>query len=162
MAAALHQRGYATYDSDAIPGLAGWHDADGQSVAWPNVLDQDFLRSHRFLWNATRLKAWLASHPVAVVFGISRNSASHDDLFDLVVLLDASVDEILVNLASQARGNAFGREDPHQELARRDTVEFYGHAPAHWMRLGTRDPERLIKQIEKVTGQPLRLTVSEG
>jgi hypothetical protein len=162
IAAALHQCGYATYDSDAIPGLAGWHDADGHAVAWPDAPDQNFLRSHRFLWNATRLKAWLASHPVAVVFGISHNSASHEDLFDLVVLLDVSVDEILVNLAREDRDNAFGREDSHQELARRDTAEFYRRAPAHWVRLGTRDPERLIKQIEKITGQSLRLPVSDG
>src|SRR5262245_58878707 len=103
MATALHRRGYATYDSDSIPGLAAWHDADGRAVAWPDSLDQDFLRSHRFLWNATRLKAWLASHPIAVIFGISHNSASHEDLFDLVVLLDATVDEIVGNLAREDR-----------------------------------------------------------
>jgi predicted ATPase len=38
MAAALHRRGYATYDSDAVPGLAGWYTADGHAVAWPDGL----------------------------------------------------------------------------------------------------------------------------
>ena len=40
MAAALHRRGYATYDSDAIPGLAAWHDAGGHVMAWPDGLGQ--------------------------------------------------------------------------------------------------------------------------
>lgn len=152
----LYERGFATYDADAVPGLAAWNDDAGHTLAPPNVLDTDFLTTHRFLWDQRVLSVWLSAHPIAVLFGISHNSAEHGPLFDRVALIEAPVDEILRNLADRSRPNAFGHEAEHLRMAHTDTVDYYRRAPTEWLRLPERDPEELMAHLQRVTGHLLR------
>ena len=153
----LGERGYATFDSDAIPGLAAWHDSHGGSVPTPASLDMDFVTTHRLLWDKRVLRAWLSAHPVAVLFGISHNSAEQTALFDLAALIEAPLEEILRNLVDERRANAFGHPIDHVKMARPDTADYYQRAPGEWLRLPERDPDELIAHLQRATGNSLRL-----
>jgi hypothetical protein len=158
----LSERGYATYGADAIPGLAAWHDDAGRTVPASGTLDRDFLTTHRYLWDQRVMSAWLRTHPTAVLFGISHNSADHTAMFDLVALIEAPADEILRNLADNSRANAFGHEADHLRMARSDTVNYYRRAPARWLRLPERDPDQLIAHLQRASGASLRLSSAES
>jgi hypothetical protein len=154
-ARSLYELGYATYDADEIEGLADWYGALGQKVGQPGKLDATFLGAHRYLWSEKVLVAWLDAHRVAVVFGISHNSRDLANRFGLVALLEVPVDAVLGNLARLSRTNAFGREEAHRAMARRDTEDYYRNAPHDWLRLNTRDPAQLIARLEYTTGRSL-------
>ncbi len=161
-ARSLHERGYATFDADAIPGLAAWHDDAGRPVPAPESPDRNFLTTHRYLWDERLLRAWLSTHVTAVLFGISHNSADHSAMFDLVALIEAPVDEILRNLADNSRANIFGHEADHLRMAHSDTVDYYRRAPTDWLRLPERNADQLIAHLQRAAGTLLRLSSAES
>lgn len=74
LARELTRRGVLAIDPDDDPGLAHWKDAAGHQVNGPALPDGQWLRSHRWVWSHSRMKAILAGHDRAVfVCGIARN-----------------------------------------------------------------------------------------
>jgi hypothetical protein len=88
LARELAGRGVLAIDPDEDPELAHWDDAAGRRVSGPPRPDGEWLRSHRWVWNRSRLAEVLAGHDRAVfVCGIARNQGELLDLFDRVFLL---------------------------------------------------------------------------
>ena len=152
LAEALSSLGYPAYDSDTLPGLAHWYDKQGRRVEHPVELDTAFLQTHRYLWDASVLRALLVSRQVCLLFGISHNSAELATLFDYVFVLQLPVDQVLRNLRSNARRNAFGAAPQHQAMARADTELYYRSVPAHWLDLVPGSPAEVISDVERTVG----------
>ena len=84
----LARRGLLAIDPDSDLELSYWEDAAGNQVAGSQSPDEEWLRSHRWVWNRSRLEEVLARHDDAVfVCGIAQNQDELLDLFDHVFLL---------------------------------------------------------------------------
>jgi hypothetical protein len=151
----LSKTGYPAFDADAIPGLAKWFDHEGEPVAVPRDLSESFLRQHRYLWDRDILSSFLRLHPVALVFGISHNSEQLAYAFDCVMLLELPVEQVLANLASAGRVNAFGSTPEHRTMARIDTEAYYENAPSNWPRLRPSHRQDLVAAVEATLGHSL-------
>jgi hypothetical protein len=85
----LARRGVRAIDPDDDPELAYSQDAAGRRADPPQSPDEDWLRSHRWVWSRSRLEKVLAGHKGPVfVCGIARNQDELLDLFDRVFLRD--------------------------------------------------------------------------
>jgi energy-coupling factor transporter ATP-binding protein EcfA2 len=60
LARELAGRGVRAIDPDQDPELAHWEDADGRPVNGPPRPDEEWLRSHRWVWSRPRLEQVLA------------------------------------------------------------------------------------------------------
>lgn len=88
LAGELARRGVLAIDPDDDPELSHWQDAAGNRVRGPQRPDEQWLRSHRWVWNRSQLEQVLAGHARAVfVCGIAGNQDELLDLFDRVFLL---------------------------------------------------------------------------
>jgi hypothetical protein len=88
LARELTGRGLLAIDPDDDPELAHWEDAAGSRASGPERPDEEWLRSHRWVWSRSRLLEVLADHDQAIfVCGIARNQDELLDLFDRVFLL---------------------------------------------------------------------------
>src|SRR5579875_887007 len=84
----LGRRGVRAIDPDDDPGLAHAQDASGHRAERPQSPDEQWLRSHRWVWSRSRLAEVLATYDEPVfVCGIARNQHELLDLFDRVFLL---------------------------------------------------------------------------
>jgi hypothetical protein len=84
----LARRGLHAIDPDNDPELAYSQDAGGHRAERPQHPDEQWLRSHRWVWSRSRLEEVLASYNEPVfVCGIARNQAEPLDLFGRVFLL---------------------------------------------------------------------------
>jgi len=92
VAAELARRGFNAVDPDNDPDLSHWQDASGRRVEIQSAPDEEWLRSHRWVWSRRRLEELLAAGPYPVfVCGIARNQHELLDLFTQVFLL--TIDE---------------------------------------------------------------------
>ncbi|HEX4254041.1 MAG TPA: hypothetical protein VH089_03070 [Streptosporangiaceae bacterium] len=84
----LSRRGLRAIDPDDDPELSYSEDLVGRRAVQPQKPDEQWLRSHRWVWSRFRLEAVLAgqSEPVFVC-GIARNQDQLLDLFGRVFLL---------------------------------------------------------------------------
>jgi hypothetical protein len=88
LARELARRGFRAIDPDDDPELAYSEDAAGRRAGQPQSPDEEWLRSHRWVWSRSRLSEVLAGHREPVfVCGIARNQDELLDLFDRVFLL---------------------------------------------------------------------------
>jgi hypothetical protein len=84
----LARRGWPAIDPDYDRELSHWEDANGDPVDGPRSPDEQWLRSHRWVWSRSRMEEALARHDgAAFVCGIARNLDQLLDLFDGVFLL---------------------------------------------------------------------------
>jgi hypothetical protein len=84
----LGRRGLKAIDPDDDPELAYSEDSDGHRVTRPQHPDEEWLRSHRWVWSRSRLEELLAGYREPVfVCGIARNQDELLGLFDRVFLL---------------------------------------------------------------------------
>jgi hypothetical protein len=75
-------------DPDDDPELAYSEDPAGRRADPPQNPDEEWLRSHRWVWSRSRLQEILAGHREPVfVCGIARNQDELLDLFERVFLL---------------------------------------------------------------------------
>jgi hypothetical protein len=75
-------------DPDDDPELSHWEDAAGHPVSGPQRPDGQWLASHRWVWNRSRMEQILAGRDQEIfVCGIARNQDDLLDLFDRVFLL---------------------------------------------------------------------------
>ena len=87
----LARRGLSTIDPDHDPELSYWEDEAGHKVLpedGPPSPDEEWLRSHRWVWNRSRLEE-LVAHQEGPLFvcGIALNLDDVLDLFEGVFLL---------------------------------------------------------------------------
>jgi hypothetical protein len=88
LARELVRRGLQAIDPDNNPELAYSEDAAGRRAGQPQSPDEEWLRSHRWVWSRSRLAEVLPGHRKSVfVCGIARNQDELLDLFDRVFLL---------------------------------------------------------------------------
>jgi hypothetical protein len=88
LARELGRRGLHAIDPDDDPELAYSEDLAGRRAAPPQHPDEEWLRSHRWVWSRSRLEEVLAGHSGPVfVCGIARNQDELLELFDRVFLL---------------------------------------------------------------------------
>jgi hypothetical protein len=84
----MARRGVPAIDPDDDPQLSYWEDAAGHLVCGPQCPDEEWLRSHRWVWSRSRMEEILAGQDRAVfICGIARNQDESLDLFDRVFLL---------------------------------------------------------------------------
>ena len=84
----LARRGLSTIDPDHDQQLSHWEDATGTWVDHPPTADEEWLRTHRWVWSRSRMEELLAVQDGPVfVCGIARNQDELLDLFDRVLLL---------------------------------------------------------------------------
>jgi hypothetical protein len=84
----LGRRGVLAIDPDDDPELAYSQDPFGRRADPPQNPDEEWLRSHRWVWSRSRLEQVLAGHKEPVfVCGIARNQDELLDVFDRVFLL---------------------------------------------------------------------------
>lgn len=113
IATALAQLDVCAVDADKVVGLSGWFDANGMRMRYPLDASEAFLRTHRFLWERSRLKVFLDKHSRVILLGSSRNVFEMLDLFDRVFFLKAGRDLLTERLRSNLRTNPMGRTE-HQ------------------------------------------------
>jgi hypothetical protein len=88
LARELTRRGVRAIDPDDDPELAYSEDAAGHRADRPQSPDEEWLRSHRWVWSRSRLEEVLAGYREPVfVCGIARNQDELLDLFGRVFLL---------------------------------------------------------------------------
>lgn len=88
LARELARRGLRAVDPDDDPELAYSEDAAGHRADRPQSPDEEWLRSHRWVWSRSRLENVLTAYNEPVfVCGIARNQDELLDLFDRVFLL---------------------------------------------------------------------------
>jgi hypothetical protein len=88
LAQELARRGLRAIDPDDDPRLAYSEDAAGHRADPPQHPDEEWLRSHRWVWSRSGLTEVLARYTGPVfVCGIARNQGELLDLFDRVFLL---------------------------------------------------------------------------
>jgi hypothetical protein len=110
VAAELARRGFNAVDPDNDPNLSYWQDASGRRVEIRSAPDEEWLRSHRWVWSRHRLEELLATgpHPVFVC-GIARNQHELLDLFTQIFLLRIDEGTQEQRLLAHDRANPPGR-----------------------------------------------------
>jgi dephospho-CoA kinase len=88
IASELTRLGYTAVDTDQI---AGWETASGVQVSQPEQATDEWLLSHRWVWNRASLEEVIRSQPSAsehiFLCGIAMNQRDLLDLFEIVFLL---------------------------------------------------------------------------
>jgi hypothetical protein len=115
LAAELVRRGLRAIDPDHDPGLSFWRDDAGHRVDLadgPPRPDEQWLRSHRWVWSRPRLQQILAA-PGGPVFvcGIATNAGQLLDLFDRVFLLHIDAPTQEARLAAHDAAHPPGRSE---------------------------------------------------
>lgn len=121
----LKRRGLLAIDPDDDLELAHWQDTAGRRVPGPPRPDEDWLRSHRWVWSRSALEQILAGSGQAVfVCGIARNQDELLGLFDRVLLLriDARTQE--ARLAAHDAARPPGRSEAARQEIRQGRVMF--------------------------------------
>lgn len=116
LAKAFAKAGYNAVDADTIDDLSAWYDASGQCVSFDATGNQEWLDTHRYLWNREVLQAYLSARRPLVVCGASANTMEMLDLFDEVYYLKVPAEIIATRLTAHDRENSFGAT-PEQRAA---------------------------------------------
>ena|SRR5215831_10545642 len=125
LAGELTRRGLLAIDPDDDPELSHWQDAVGNRVRGPRRPDEQWLRSHRWVWSRCRLKQVLAGHARAVfVCGIAGNQDELLDLFDRVFLLHIGGPAQEARLAAYDALNPPGRSQAVRQQIRDGRAAF--------------------------------------
>jgi len=118
----LARRGLAAVDPDHDPELSYWEDPAGARVLLvdgPPDPDQEWLRSHRWVWSRERMEQRLAEHDGPVfVCGIALNIDQFLGVFERIFLLqiDAATQE--ARLIAHDAANPPGRSEAGRQEIR--------------------------------------------
>ena len=130
LAIELVRRGLVAIDPDYDPALSYFEDDHGARVLLANGPadpDRQWLESHRWVWNRSRMQERLKVHPGPVfVCGIALNIAGMADVFERLFLLriDAATQE--ARLEAHDRANPPGRSEVQRSQIRNGRVVFEG------------------------------------
>ncbi len=102
------------YDADEIPELCEWREfSTGKVLGY--VTDHketglnDWYEKYGWYWREDGMQNFLSKHSDVVLAGSAENIASFCALFDKIIVLKKTEDELLSNLASPERENPFGK-----------------------------------------------------
>lgn len=129
LARELAHRGFRAIDPDYDPELSFWRDDAGNQVAHgdgPALPDEEWLRSHRWIWSRSRMEERLAgAAEPALVCGIALNIVDVLDLFDAIFLLHIDQATQEARLAAHDAANPPGRTEAGRQEIRvgRETFE---------------------------------------
>jgi hypothetical protein len=91
LAQELSRRGLTAMDADFVPRLCHYEDDAGHTYSRaeaPLTPDKQWLSTHRWVWDRTRLKEVLSEQPgLVLICGIARNITEVIDLFQCMFLL---------------------------------------------------------------------------
>ena len=128
LARELRARGFAAIDPDHDPELAYWEGPDGKAVPLvegPSQPDRQWLQSHRWVWNRTRMEELLRREEGPVfVCGISLNLAHVLNLFERLFLLQIDEATQEARLVAHDSDNPPGRGDAGREQIRDGRATF--------------------------------------
>lgn len=101
-------------DADTVPGLCEWREfATGNAVGLVDDIgiksEDSWHKQYGWYWVEETLKQYLTAHENAVVCGSAENVTDCYELFDMVVVLRKTQQELLHNLSSPDRTNPFGK-----------------------------------------------------
>ncbi|MGH7157472.1 MAG: hypothetical protein ACREGD_00110 [Candidatus Saccharimonadales bacterium] len=110
---ATQQNDKRFFDADEIPGLCEWREFKTGKVLGlvsdhKETGQDNWYKKYGWYWIEDRLKQFLADNPDAIVCGSSENIAGCYKLFDKLILVRVTEDQLLHNLASPDRKNPFG------------------------------------------------------
>jgi hypothetical protein len=127
VATELTRRGFNAVDPDDDPALSQWQDASGLRVEIQSVPDEEWLRSHRWVWRRQRLEELLAAgpHPLFVC-GIAGNQHELLDLFAQVFLLAIDDETQVQRLVAYDRAHPPGRSAAGRQEIREGRSVFEG------------------------------------
>lgn len=101
-------------DADEVKGLCEWREFETGVVV--GLVDEmtitsndDWYKKHGWYWRENRLKELFAEYPELVLCGSSENVADYYPLFDKIMVLQKTEEELLRNLKSPDRANPFGK-----------------------------------------------------
>jgi hypothetical protein len=122
LAAELGRRGLFAIDPDYDPELSYWEDDAGAKLLkadGPAQPDEQWLRSHHWVWNRSRLQEVLAHRQVPVfVCGIALNIHQVADLFERIFLLRIDADTQEQRLLAYDVSNSPGRNEAGRQQIR--------------------------------------------
>lgn len=102
------------YDADEMTGLCEWREFEtgrvlGLVSEHDQKTDDDWFKNHGWYWRKEKLAEFIGNNPDSIVCGSSENIAECYPLFDKIVVLKKTEDELLSNLRSPGRKNPFGK-----------------------------------------------------
>ncbi|MFO0970958.1 MAG: hypothetical protein U0520_01255 [Candidatus Saccharimonadales bacterium] len=102
------------FDTDEISGLCEWREFEtgkvlGLVTEYKETGQDDWYAEYGWYWREDVLKEFLAKHPNAILCGSSENITDFYGLFDKIVIMKKTDEELLSNLASPDRNNPFGK-----------------------------------------------------
>ena len=128
LAEELTRRGLSTIDPDHDTELSCWEDGAGNHVRLaeaPRTPDQEWLRSHRWVWSRSRLEELLVQEDGPVfVCGIALNIDKVVDLFGAVFLLHIDETTQEARLVSHDAANPPGRSEAGRQEIREGRATF--------------------------------------
>lgn len=128
LAKELARRGLAAIDPDHDPELSSWEDAAGNRVSLPQGVgapDELWLRTHRWVWNRSRLQDLLAQQQRPVfVCGIARNIDTVLDDFNRIFLLRIDSDTQEARLRAHDASHRPGRTEAGRQQIREGRAVF--------------------------------------
>lgn len=102
------------FDADEITKLCEWREYDtGKVLGYVTEQKEtgldDWYKKYGWYWREDAMKEFLAKHPDAILCGSSENIVDFYPLFDKIIIMKKTEEELLANLSSAARNNPFGK-----------------------------------------------------
>ncbi|CAN5324412.1 hypothetical protein BH10PAT1_BH10PAT1_4190 [soil metagenome] len=148
--------GYNAIDADRIDRLGKFVNKNGEEVEYDDGGDLEWLINNIWVWDISILKNYLSNQKRIIIFEDATNEIEASKEFDYIFYLNLPKDEILNNLKSEGRANPYGKTEVQQTYANKKIDEFYTNIPKAWIALNSRDPEKLINEIENNIKAKLR------
>lgn len=154
----LAGRGFTALDTDEI---AGWETATGVSVDQPDQATDEWLSSHRWVWDRERLEGAIRARTTAgqpvLLCGIAVNQREMLDCFELVFLL--SLDDTTQLARLDTASNADRNEAQRAQILRGRPVFEQQMRSAGAVVLDGREPtpqvvERILHVVRRASGRP--------
>jgi broad-specificity NMP kinase len=102
------------FDADEIVKLCEWREFDtGKVLGYVTEQKEtgldEWYKKYGWYWRQDAMNDFLAKHPDAILCGSAENITDYYSLFDKVVILKKTENELISNLASPDRSNPFGK-----------------------------------------------------
>lgn len=101
-------------DADEVFGLCEWREFKtdrpmGLITEFVETGKDEWYEKYGWYWRIPFLKDYLAKNPNVILCGSSENVTECYELFDQIIVIRVTEDELLSNLADPSRNNPFGK-----------------------------------------------------
>lgn len=102
------------YDTDELPGLCEWREFETGKVLGlvsdhKETGQDNWYKKYGWYWRTDRMRQFLSDNPDVVLCGSSENIVDFYELFDKIIIIRVTQDELLSNFSSPDRANPFGK-----------------------------------------------------